>query len=348
MQINEEQERIIKRAIQYWESDQLISTATAETLRQSYEVKATKKRFDWKNLSLIAFFFSIACIVLATVLFLVDDWLMKLVSDLLGASALSKCGIFALLAIATFALGVHRRRNHPLQIYSNEALLIFGAIFIAFALTYLSEVLQMQEGNFALFAGFAAIIYGLIAIYLRSQLLWGVTLSALLIWYGLETYYLANESPYFLGMNFPLRYVFFGLLLMLGSLLLRRSTRTKAFFSITYYSGILITLSALWMLSIFGNHGSLSDWGEVPQYQFWYAAILLALASAAAIGWGLKQQDRLTVEIGVIFLLLDIYTRYFEYGWENLHRVVFFVLLAFSFWLIGKKAENLWNLLDKD
>lgn len=348
MQFTEEQHQTLKKAIHHWEAQQLISTATAETLRKSYQVAPSRKRFDWKNLSFIAFFFSIACIVLATVLFLLDDWLMNFISSVLGASDFTKFLLFTVLATLTFAGGVYRRKHHPLQRYSNEALLIFGAIFIAFALTYLSEFLLMENGHFPIFVGVATLIYGGLAIYLRSQLMWGLAVSALAVWYGTETSYRAHWEPYFWGMNFPLRYVIFGGLLLLGSLLINKSPRTQVFHSITYYSGIIIGLSSLWLLSIFGNHGSLSTWNEVSQLHFLYGAFLLALGAVGAILWGLKHQERLTVEIGIVFLLMDIYTRYFEYGWENLHRVVFFAILATSFWLIGKKAENLWNMIDKE
>ncbi len=348
MQFTEEQHQTLQKGIQYWEKQQLISTATAETLRRSYEIKESKSRFDWKNLSLIAFFFAIACIILSTALFLVDDWLMSMVNRLLGASALTKCVLFLILSLVTFVLGVRRRRKFPSQKYSNEALLIFGAIFIAFFLTYLSEALQMEEGSFPVFVGLAAVSYAIIAVYLKSHLLWGISLATLATWYSIETFYLSNDESYFLGMNLPLRYVCFGLLLTAGSVLIKKLPTTQAFFSVTYYSGLLVLFSSLWLLSIFGNQTDLSVWGSTPQYQFWYATLLLSALSIGAIWWGLNRQERLTAEIGILFFLLNIYTRYFEYGWDALHRVVFFGLLALSFWFIGKKAEGIWNRLEKD
>ena len=41
---------------------------------------------------------------------------------------------------------------------------------------------------------------------------------------------------------------------------------------------------------------------------------------------------------------LNLYTRFFELFWDNLHKAVFFALLAASFWYIGSKAETIWNL----
>jgi hypothetical protein len=38
-----------------------------------------------------------------------------------------------------------------------------------------------------------------------------------------------------------------------------------------------------------------------------------------------------------------MYTRYFEYFWNSMHKALFFALLGISFWLIGSKAEKYWR-----
>ncbi|MCH5688495.1 hypothetical protein LWM68_32070 [Niabella sp. W65] len=54
-----------------------------------------------------------------------------------------------------------------------------------------------------------------------------------------------------------------------------------------------------------------------------------------------KTKDETLRDIVIIFFLLNIYTRYFEYFWDHTNKGLFFALLALSFWLIGKKAEQL-------
>lgn len=44
------------------------------------------------------------------------------------------------------------------------------------------------------------------------------------------------------------------------------------------------------------------------------------------------------------FLGINLYTRFFELFWDNLHKTVFFGLQALSFWYIGSNAESIWNL----
>ncbi|MBL4678753.1 MAG: hypothetical protein JKY70_21555, partial [Mucilaginibacter sp.] len=38
------------------------------------------------------------------------------------------------------------------------------------------------------------------------------------------------------------------------------------------------------------------------------------------------------------------YTKYFEYFWESTNKTIFFAILALSFWLVGRKAEKIWNV----
>ena len=49
-------------------------------------------------------------------------------------------------------------------------------------------------------------------------------------------------------------------------------------------------------------------------------------------------------------MLINIYTRYFEYFWDVTDKALFFIILGLSFWLIGRKAEKIWNVefLKKD
>ena len=221
---------------------------------------------------------------------------------------------------------------------------MFGAIGVAFALTYLSFVLDIAEGYFAILILLASALYAALAVQLNSKLTWFLAIGTLAVWFGTETAYRSGWEAYFLGMNFPLRYVLFGLLLLAMSFGLRRLPLTRPFAPLTYATGLLGLFFSLWLLSVFGNHGNYATWDEAARSSFLYWALLLAVGSGLAIYYGLKQHDRLTSEVGLTFLLINVYTRYFEYGWDSLHKVAFFAILAASFWLLGKKAEKLWQV----
>ncbi len=345
MKIDKKEAELIEKLIHHWEKDQLIEPQKANQLRENYRTLVHDNRtFDWQNLAFIAFFFAITCLVLAVVLLLVDKWLMQLLNTLLDTSDLLKAFLFALLAVPLYWLALRRRRKHPEKVYSNEALFLFGAITVAFSLVYLGMYFNNGSGYFPMVILLTAISYGIIGIAMASKLTWIFCLLTLAVWFGTETGYRSGWEPYFLHMNYPLRFVLFGLVLLFAGKWFWHKTRLQEFSEITYITGLLGLFLALWLLSIFGNYGELDAWYQVSRISLIYWSILFGVGSALAIMYGLKYHDERTKDIGVAFLLLNLYTRYFEFFWDSLHKVIFFTILAVSFWLIGKQAENLWNI----
>ena len=119
--------------------------------------------------------------------------------------------------------------------------------------------------------------------------------------------------------------------------------KLKEFQSLSYTIGLLYLMISLWSLSIFGNYDDFYEWTLVRQYHIFYWGLLSTLVSAGLVIYGLKVKDSTTRDIGFVFLVLNIYTRYVEYLWDNINRAIFFLLLAASFWFVGRWAEKLWN-----
>jgi uncharacterized membrane protein YfhO len=69
-----------------------------------------------------------------------------------------------------------------------------------------------------------------------------------------------------------------------------------------------------------------------------------AFIAIIAIVYGLKHDDATSRGFGITFLFINLYTKYFEFFWNGMHKAIFFILLAASFWWIGRHAEKLWNL----
>lgn len=349
MVVNKKQAKLIESCIKDWVEKGYIDTSTAAKLNSAYQVRELKKPvFDWKNLSLIAFFFSVMCILLSTALFISDKWLMTFVDALVDTSDTLKAIFFMILSGGLYYWASLSKRQHPDRIYSNEALFMFGSVSLAFALTYVSFVLHLEKGDFPILILLATIIFGAVAIYLHSSLTWYLALVAFTVWFGTETGYLSDWDTHLWGMNYPLRFVFFGLLMLGLSALFKRFHRTAQFVQSTFATGLVGLFFSFWLLSIFGNYGDWEAWSEVSQLRFIFWVFVLGAASMGAIYFGLKKDNQIAREVGVVFLLLNLYTRYFEYFWDSLHKVAFFAILAASFWIIGKKAESIWNLAEKE
>ncbi|HTM98793.1 MAG TPA: hypothetical protein VL088_08635, partial [Pedobacter sp.] len=113
---------------------------------------------------------------------------------------------------------------------------------------------------------------------------------------------------------------------------------------VTYVAGMIYLFSSLWLLSVFGNFANLEEWYAVRQLSLFYWGILSAAICMLSTWYGLKNRDEIAREFGITFLFINLYTRYFEYFWDSWHKALFFSVLAISFWLIGRKAEKIWNL----
>src|ERR1700712_3556914 len=112
-------------------------------------------------------------------------------------------------------------------------------------------------------------------------------------------------------------------------------------------SWLAVPIMSLWLLSIFGNLGNLDRWYQIKQITLYYWGIISMCVAGAFLLFGLKNKDDISREFGITFLIIFIYTKYFEYFWDNTNKTVFFAILAASFWLIGRKAEKIWNLKSK-
>jgi hypothetical protein len=81
----------------------------------------------------------------------------------------------------------------------------------------------------------------------------------------------------------------------------------------------------------------------MKQIELFHWSILFGAAAGWAIYHGLRHDNEITKGFGVTFLGINLYTRFFELFWNNVHKAIFFALLAASFSYIGSKAETIWN-----
>jgi hypothetical protein len=161
---------------------------------------------------------------------------------------------------------------------------------------------------------------------------------------------------YDLGMDYPLRSLFFGLVLVLlaeATQLAPRSLnsgdlgvvrRTCFFFGTTRVIGLLHVFISLWIMSIWGSwaYGSHSISDFRWDCLFW--SVLFGLAAIAAVVRALQKDDAILRGFGLTFFFIGLYTKFCEYFWNGLHKAVFFGVLAISFWAIGRWAESLWRM----
>ena len=321
-------------------ADGTIDVSTADRLKESYTVRS----FEWKELAKYSFWIAIVCGVIAVVSVLADHLIMDLLERLFLSSYSLTSGVFAVGAALVYYWGWRRRKRMPYKVFSNETILFLGVLLTAVSVGYLGAAMDNGSGHFSLLFLLAAVIYAVLGFYFSSVQVWVFALLSLGAWYGAETGYLSDWGNHFLGLNYPQRYVAFGGLLVACRFLLAGKKWFTTFDYSTYVVGMLYLFISLWFLSIFGNSESWIRWYSMKQVELWAWNLLILFGSVVAIFVGLKRDDAVARGFGITFFLLGIYTLYFSLLWDVMHAGLFFFILAVSFWLLGRKAEKVWNL----
>ncbi|MEO6149278.1 MAG: DUF2157 domain-containing protein [Mucilaginibacter sp.] len=343
LNLDKQESDVLNDAITHWEKEGLVDMEQAKSLRSSYEVKG----FDWMRLAKYSFWVALICGVIAIGSLIIDDAVINWLKKLYDTPDIVISILSAVAAIFFFYSGRKRERLYPEKVFSNEALVFTGVLFTAVFIAYLGKTFDNGSGHYSILFLVSVFVYGVLAWRMDSGLIWLFALISLGSWFGTETGYQTRWADYFLGMNYPLRFVLFGVLLVIVCYILKSKKWFERFWELTYVIGLLYLFISLWLLSIFGNFGNLDVWWRIKQISFFYWGLISAAVAGGFLWYGLKNKDAIAREFGITFLLIFIYTKYFEYLWDNVNRTLFFGILAISFWFIGRKAEKIWNLRDK-
>jgi hypothetical protein len=340
LNLDKQDSEFLNKTISFWEKEDLLTNEQAQKLRQSYETKG----FDWMRLAKYSFWIALICGGASFAFLIVNDAVVKWLKSLYYTPDIIISIVSGIAAAVLFYVGRRREKLYPEKIFSNEAVIFTGVLFTACCIAYLGKTFDNGSGHFSLLFLLSVFVYGFLAWRMDSRLIWLFALVSLGSWFGTETGYQTRWSDYFLGMNYPLRFVLFGAVLVTACFILRKRKWFALFDDLTYVVGLLYLFLSLWLLSIFGNYGSIDTWWHIRQISLLYWGIISAAAAVGFLLYGLKSKDDIAREFGITFLIIFIYTKYFEYFWDQTNKTLFFAILAASFWLIGRKAEKIWNL----
>ena len=343
MELQKKDAEVVDKAIRFWETSSKITPELAQDLRKSYKVRNS----NVDAVAIYALISAISCGLLAFGALVIDEKWIELLRKKWGFSE-TIFGIgFTLLAVLFVVLARRRKIKFPDSQASNETYNITIILTIGIAITYWTRSFSNFEGNYALPLLIAAVAYGGVAVLIESKLLWIVMLLSLAGWWGAQTHFWSGGNFRFAGMNYPLRMTVFGLLIWAASIIPKRVKSLHFFANSTYNIGLFLFLLAAWTLSIFGNYDDLGAWKIVKQGHFWYWALTFTIILGGMIGYAFQTSNDTLRDMSLVFFLLNIYTRYFEYFWDRTHKGIFFAILALSFWFVGRKAEQ-WRSKEKE
>lgn len=353
MNITPKEYKIIQRVLTEWEKHGDLSSEKKQQLSENLQVTT----FDWKRLSRYSFWAASICIIIALGSFFADSILMQYLNNVIGYlnylvsyiiknSYVIRILLPTLAALGCYGYGFYRQKLEEQWHYSTEAILFFGVIFTAVAISQLGLALDNGSGHIAPLFLLGCVIYGGIGFIACSGMIWLFFLLSLASWFGAETGYMSGRGVYWLGMGYPIRFVLFGGVLLLLCFVAKPLLKKRQLFTISKTMGLLYLFIALWMLSIFGNY-DLNRWYGAHQADLLPWVIIFFMASIICIYISLKTDDAMLRGFGLTFMGINLYTRFFEYFWDGLHKVIFFLILGISLAIIGRYAEKIWHAQEK-
>jgi uncharacterized membrane protein len=336
MELDKREAQLLRRAINTWQEEQLLTAEQADKLQQSYKVVST----DWQTITLYIFIAAISCALMAFGSLVLDEKWIEIIRKKFSLTDSVIALLFTGLTVFLCYEGWRRNKHQPVFSFNRELFWLLPVLSIGVSVVYLGKSVNYLDGNYGAFWLLATVCYGVLGITLHSRLLWIATLLCLIPAYVKLTYYLTNDASFFLGMNLPCRMALLGALLVLVAWLLRQFRVYAPIKDITWSGSWLLFIISGWLISIFGNCGTWDEWQQLRQVHLLLWVIIYTLQCAGVLLLGIRMKDDRLRDLGVIFLLLDLYTRYFEYLWDFTNKGLFFGVLAISFWWVGRLIEK--------
>jgi len=332
MEVDKGEWKTLRKAIDAWEQTGHLSKEQANDLKDTIDYKQTERQ----QIAQYFFFIALFCTLLAFGAIFINEKLLEKIKLYFSWNDLVIAGITAVLSVLWFWYIGRKRKNLGAATY--EIYMVLGGLSVLTSLIYVCKQIT-TDTTYTTFLTLSFVLLAVLSLVFRSRALWMGAIAAFIGWFG-EFSVFHSSNNLFLGMNYPMRYTVLGLALLLCGLLqglIKPFSFTKR---ITYSAGLLLLFSGLWGVSVFGNYNTLAGWEQVRQIHVVGYSIIFGLASVVSFYLGIRYKDDLARDVGVIFLLINLYTRYFEYFWDSMNKGIFFLILAVTFGLVGRWLER--------
>jgi hypothetical protein len=258
-------------------------------------------------------------------------------------------GWLGVLAVLLFSLGLKldrarfRMTRLSLQLCGSLTL-----IALTFALGYLFST---GSGNWPALLLIDLVILIPLAYILRNALILVLSAVVFFAWFGGFTGYSSGWGAYWFGMNYPLRFLIAGIVIILVGLLHRVNenallSRYREFYKVWLSAGLFFSEMALWLLSLFGNF-NLEErrWHNETAGELLLFNLLWAGLNIGLLFLGTRYLMRMLRGYGVTFLIIQGYTLYFWHIYGELGYILGSAIagasaLGLVYWLENRKAAG--------
>lgn len=335
MKLNAKEVQLLDSVLDHWEANEYLDENKVAQLKSSYQSESG----DYRTLSFFAFFAAISCALLAFGALVLDEKWIERMRTYFSFSEFTIALLFGGLSILLVWYIKKRKQKYINTTWANESLSVLLGLSICVMVAYFGKGIGSSKDAYYWLILAAGGFLGLSSYLVSSRVLWLSMIVALSAWFASFSYELGH--PYWLGMTMPLRLFVWATLLLFGFYCLPQKRWWAPLRSPTYFIVWIMFLTAAWGLSIFGNI-AMDRWLNLRQVYVLPYAIGNTMLLATLLWWSIKQSDRRLRDMVLLFFILNIYTRYFEYFWDRTNKGIFFAILALSFWLTGRRLE-LWR-----
>jgi len=234
-------------------------------------------------------------------------------------------------ALTGFAVGfslLREKGKNPLPKTGNS-LIVVACLLLGADVFVLAKILAPSGDHWTSLVLIISLAYGVIAYVFKNPVVLVLGLLSLGTWFGSESGYVSGWGAYYLGMSYPLRFAVVSPLVVLAGYLHQRFLPGFSPFIKVYYGiGLLYLNLSLWMLSLFGASDDLQIGKAAAHLELALFGLVWLGVSVGSFVLGSRFSSRQFRGFGITFLILNLYTRYYEYFWDPLDKWVFFIVIG--------------------
>ncbi|MGC8770190.1 MAG: DUF2157 domain-containing protein [Brevinematia bacterium] len=329
--------QIILKELKKWLDDELIDQEIYSKLSSQYNVG------QWDFAVIIR-----GCLVIGSIVLGVGIIsLLTLILESLYFLAF----ILTILFILSFVFGVMLTEK-KWKIYlpkTGNAIIVVACLILCADIFTIAKIIFPQGGNWSILLLINSIIYFFIAYIRKNRVVLVLALIFIASWFGAQTGYVSDWGFYFFGMSYPMRFaVVSPILILIGYLHKKILPEVYFNFSKVYYvMGALYTNLSLWILSIIGNSDRILSSSENYHLELLFYSIIWLMFNIIIFIIGAKYKNKIFTGFAIVFVILNLYTRYFEYFWDKFDKSLFFIILGSITITIGIFLEKKLKKLNK-
>ena len=242
------------------------------------------------------------------------------------------------LAIATLGfifLGRYLQRSRGLE-KTGAGLEMAGG----FALQGLTSLLAIDfstgSKNWPGLVGMQSALLAVLAYALQNRLVLAHASVCFFVFFGAETGYVSGWGMYWLGMTYPVRFLFAGIAFLCVAWIHAVAMRGayQSFSCVYAHLGLLDIHLALWFLSVFGYFEKMVYWSHNSAERLIFS-LVWALVSVGSIFLAGTIGQRILRSYGLTFLVINLYTFYFQFVIANSVELWWLHLLLVGGSLVG-------------